>query len=235
MSTEKNSFFLQFQLLLDAYQQRSHIKTSHRVIQQYRCYYCPKEFQTFSETIDHTCFYHQDQKIKIKIVKTFVCLFGCLCLGRSGIALLKPRCWNRPVITYAHLNHVDRFALSPCKKMWTPRAQRRDWWENEISALYTPSPGFKAILSKCLFLYVFIVTLTFDPYFLIMDNIWTKLITGLYVFHKVVSIFVHCDLDLSSLTLKINRDHPLTMDNKSTCSKFDQDELNSLISIVFKR
>ena len=61
------------------------------------------------------------------------------------------------------------------------------------------------------------------PIFLIMDNIWTKLITGLYVFHKVVSIFVHCDLDLSSLTLKINMDHPLTMDNKCTCTKFDQD------------
>ena len=61
------------------------------------------------------------------------------------------------------------------------------------------------------------------PIFLIMDNTWTKLITGLYVFHKEVSIFVHCDLDLSSLTLKINRDYPLTMDNKCTCTKFDQD------------
>ena len=106
---------------------------------------------------------------------------------------------------------------------------------SSFSALYTPSPGFKAILSKCLFLYVFIVTLAFDPYFLIMDNIWTKLITGLYVFHEVVSIFVHCDLDLSSLTLKINRDHRLTMDNKYSCTKFDQTELNSFISIVFNR
>ena len=30
-------------------------------MQQYRCYYCPKEFQTFSETIDHTCIHHQEQ------------------------------------------------------------------------------------------------------------------------------------------------------------------------------
>ena len=74
MSTEKNSFFLQFQLLLDAYQQRSHIKTSNIVMQQYRCYYCPNEFPTFLERIDHTCIHHQEQKIKIKIVKTSVCL-----------------------------------------------------------------------------------------------------------------------------------------------------------------
>ena len=138
MSTEKNSFFLQFQLLLDAYQQRSHIKTSHRVMQQYRWYYCPKEFQSFSETIDHTCIYHQDQKIKIKIVKTSECLFGCLCWGRSGIVLLKPTCWNRPVITYAHLSQVVRFAKSPYKKMWTPRAQRKRLVRKRNVPLYIP-------------------------------------------------------------------------------------------------
>ena len=59
------------------------------------------------------------------------------------------------------------------------------------------------------------------PIFLIMENIWS--FTGLYVFHKVVSIFVHCDLELSSLTLKVNKDYPLTMDNKCACTKFDQD------------
>ena len=184
MSTEKNSLFLQFQLLLDAYQQRSHIKTSNIVMRQYRCYYCPKEFQTFSETIDHTCIHHQEQKIKIKIVKTSVCLFGCLCLGRSGIVLLKPRCWNRPVITYAH-----RARLIGLRNLHTKRCERHERREEtgektKFSALYTPSPGFQAILSKCLFLYVFIVT-----FFLTMDNTWTKLITGLYVFHKEVSIF----------------------------------------------
>ena len=197
MSTEKNSFFLQFQLLLDAYQQRSHIKTSHRVIQQYRCYYCPKEFQTFSETIDHTCIYHQDQKIRIKIVKISVCLFGCLCWGRSGIVLLKPGVGTARSL----LMHTWARLIGLRINLHTTRCERHERREEtgektKFSALYTPLPGFKAILSKCLFLYVFIVTLTFDPYFLIMDNIWTKLINGLYVFHKVVSIFVHCDLDL---------------------------------------
>ena len=66
--------------------------------------------------------------------------------------------------------------------------------------------------------------------FLIMDNIWTKL-TGLYVFHKVVPIFVHCDLELSSLTLTINRDHPLTMDSKCTCTRFDQDYNSTVWSL----
>ena len=74
--------------------------------------------------------------------------------------------------------------------------------------------------------------------FLIMDNIWTKLMKGmysdLYVVHKAVSIFVHCDLDLSSLTLKLNRDHPFTMDNMCTCIKFDQDKLKIVLYSVHK-
>ena len=91
MTTEKTSFFLQFQLLLDTHQQRSHIKTSHRVMQQYRCYYCANEFQTFLETIDHTRVGNQK-----KIVKTSVCLFGCLCWGRSGIVFLKTSVFELP-------------------------------------------------------------------------------------------------------------------------------------------
>ena len=48
---------------------------------------------------------------------------------------LNPGVMNHPVITYAHLIHVDQVAKSPYKKgvkLWTPRAQRRDWWENEV-------------------------------------------------------------------------------------------------------
>ena len=49
----------------------------------------------------------------------------------------------------------------------------------------------------------------------------------------LISIYVHCDLDLWHLTSKINRVHPLIMVNMST--KFDEETSNSLVSIVFTR
>ena len=154
MSTDKNSFFLQFQLLLDAYQQRSHTKTSNIVMQQYRCYYCPKEFQTFSETIDHTCIHHQEQKIKIKIVKTSVCLFGYLCLGRSGIVLLKPG-----VGTGRSLLMHTWVRLIGLRNLHTKRCERHERREetgekNEIFRLIYPIAGIlsntlKMLVSVC--------------------------------------------------------------------------------------
>ena len=39
--------------------------------------------------------------------------------------------------------------------------------------------------------------------------------------HKLISIYVHCDLDLWHLTFKINRVYPLTMVNMS--AKFDEE------------
>ena len=47
---------------------------------------------------------------------------------------------------------------------------------------------------------------------------------SLYCVHKLISIYVHCDLDLWPLTSKINRVHPLTMVNMS--AKFDK-EINN--------
>ena len=49
------------------------------------------------------------------------------------------------------------------RNLHTKRCERHERREetgekSKFSALYTPSPGFQAILSKCLFLYVFIVT-----------------------------------------------------------------------------
>ena len=54
---------------------------------------------------------------------------------------------------------------------------------------------------------------------------------SLYHVHKLISIYVHCDLDLWPLTSKINRVHPFTMANMS--AKFDQGTHNGLVSIVF--
>ena len=48
---------------------------------------------------------------------------------------------------------------------------------------------------------------------------------------QLISVHVHCDLDLSDLTYKINRVHPLTMVNMS--AKFDREAHNVLVSIVF--
>ena len=48
---------------------------------------------------------------------------------------------------------------------------------------------------------------------------------------QVISIYVHCDLDLWPPTSKINRVHPLTMCNMS--AKFVKQIQNGLVSIVF--
>ena len=79
-----------------------------------------------------------------------------------------------------------------------------------------------------LFPQMFIVTLTFDPdlenqegssyYHEYLNKVWwgyTKQ-CGLNVVHKVIFMYVNWDLDISPLTLKINRDHPFIMDN--TCA-----------------
>ena len=59
-----------------------------------------------------------------------------------------------------------------------------------------------------------------------------QLIAQLIV-HKLISIDVHCDLDLWPLTSKINRVHPLIMVNMS--SKFDKEICNGVDSIAFTR
>ena len=51
--------------------------------------------------------------------------------------------------------------------------------------------------------------------------------------HKLISIYLHCDLDLWPLTSKINRVHPLIMVNMY--AKFDKEICNGLVSIVFTR
>ena len=56
---------------------------------------------------------------------------------------------------------------------------------------------------------------------------------SLYCVHKLISIDVHCDLDLWPLTSKINRVHPLIMVNMS--SKFDKEICNGVDSIAFTR
>ena len=43
---------------------------------------------------------------------------------------------------------------------------------------------------------------------------------SLYRVHKIISIYVYCDLDLWPLTSKINRVHPLIIVNMS--AKFDE-------------
>ena len=54
-----------------------------------------------------------------------------------------------------------------------------------------------------------------------------------YRVHKIISIYVHCDLDLWPLTSKINRVHPLIMVNMS--AKFDKETCNGVVSMVFTR
>ena len=52
-----------------------------------------------------------------------------------------------------------------------------------------------------------------------------------YRVHKLISIYVHCDLDLWPLTSKINRVHPVIMVNMS--AKLDKETCNGSFSIVF--
>ena len=62
------------------------------------------------------------------------------------------------------------------------------------------------------------------------DNEKTQQLS-LYHVHNLISIYVHCDLDLWPLTSKTNRVHPLNMVNMST--KFDKEICNGVVSIVF--
>ena len=52
---------------------------------------------------------------------------------------------------------------------------------------------------------------------------------SLHRVHKLISIYVNCDLDLWPLTFKINRVHPLMMANMY--AKFDGEAHNGLVSI----
>ena len=52
-----------------------------------------------------------------------------------------------------------------------------------------------------------------------------------YPVHKLISIYIHCDLQLWPVTSKINRVYSLTMVNMS--AKFDDQLLNGLVFIVF--
>ena len=86
-----------------------------------------------------------------------------------------------------------------------PQNLYRKWCETLVSIVFIS-----------LFPYMSIVTLTSD----LQNRV-----------HKLISIYVHCDLDLWPLTYKINRAHPLTMANMS--AKFDQEAQNGLVAIVF--
>ena len=105
--------------------------------------------------------------------------------------------------------------------------------------------GLISFVFTSLSCYMSIVTLTFDLWPpKSIGSILSSCLTSLpslikqntqrlsfYHVHKLISIYVHCDLDLWPLTSKINRVHPLTMANM--CAKFDQEAHNGLVSIVF--
>ena len=63
------------------------------------------------------------------------------------------------------------------------------------------------------------------------EDAHNDLVISIYHVHKVISIHVHCDLELCPLISKINRVHPLTMVYMS--AKFDGDAHISLVSIGF--
>ena len=54
-----------------------------------------------------------------------------------------------------------------------------------------------------------------------------------YRVHKLISIYVNCDLDLCPLTSKIHRVHPRIIVNMS--AKFAEEAHNGLVSIMFIR
>ena len=109
---------------------------------------------------------------------------------------------------------------------------------------YGSTQWFSLYWVHSFFPYVSTVTLTFDlwppksigtipsPLLTCLQNLIKKHTQfSSYSVHKLISIYVHCDLDLWPLTSKINRVHPLTIANMST--KFDQEAHNSLVAIVF--
>ena len=88
------------------------------------------------------------------------------------------------------------------------------------------------------------VTLTFDlqnqkgpssHYGLHVCKVWWRSTQrfSFYRVHKLISIYVNCDLDLWPPSSKINRVHPLVIVNMS--AKFDEEACNGSVSIVFTR
>ena len=76
------------------------------------------------------------------------------------------------------------------------------------------------------------------PHSLILGNMYVEFYEDeqqydLYGVQKVISIYVHCGLNLWPLNLKISRYHPPIVD--IMCAKFDEDTLNSLVSMAFIR
>ena len=66
------------------------------------------------------------------------------------------------------------------------------------------------------------------PLAMVVCQVWWKSTQrfSLYRFHKLISIYVNCDLNLWPLTSKINMVHSLTMANMS--GKFDEEAHNGL-------
>ena len=151
MSTEKNSFFLQFQLLLDAYQQRSHIKYSYAAVPMLLLpqeisnifgnnrshLYTPSRTENQNKNCQNFC-------MSVWVGQELYCLNPGFGTARSLL-----------MHTWARFIGLRNLHTKRCE-----RHERREETgeKTKFSALYTPSPGFQAILSKCLFLYVFIVT-----------------------------------------------------------------------------
>ena len=105
--------------------------------------------------------------------------------------------------------------------------------------------GLVSIMFTSLFLYVLIVTLTFDLWspksIGSILSLWLTCLPSLMKKHITVKslscsqayLCVNFDLDLWPLTSKINRVHPLVIVNMS--AKFDEDMHNNLVAIVFTR
>ena len=153
----------------------------------------------FGNNRSHLYIYHQEYKIKIKIVKTSVCQFGFLCWGRSGIVLLKTPVLEPP----GHYLCSPEPGWSVCvisiqKDVNATSAEKRLVRKRNFPLYIPHRPDLKQYSQNACFCMCSLWPWPLTYFFHHGQYLnHCKLITGLYVFHKVVSIFVHWDLDLS--------------------------------------
>ena len=78
-----------------------------------------------------------------------------------------------------------------------------------------------------------IVTFILSPWLTCFCQVWwiSTQRFSLYHVHKLISLYVHCDLELWPVTSKINRVYSHTMANMS--AKFDEEAHSGLVSFVF--
>ena len=160
---------------------------------------------------------------QIKIVKTSVCLFCCLCWGRSGIVFLKTPVFEPPGHHLCSPEPGRSVYVISIQKGVNVTSEEKRLVRKRNSLLCIPHRrdlnqySQNACFCMCSLWPLPLTYFSHHWQYMNQVNYW-------FICFPQSSFHI-CPLWPWSFIpdLEINRDHPLTMDNKCTCTKFDQD------------